>query len=358
MQIACSLDSSGHNQIGLSGGPQRCYPRTMRWKLQHGFTLVELLVVIAIIGILIALLLPAVQAAREAARRTQCTNNLKQMGLAIHNYTATHGVMPIGSTGPSGDRNNPDRMGERLHGLFSVILPFLEQGGIYDDLDIKTQQTETGHEQMRYTVVEPYICPSYPHPAMIPAGTSGLYEWQCGAFTTYQGVGGAWWGWRVPPHAPLENPTGDTAGEMPFNGIFGWDFQRKLHEITDGLSKTFMMGEFVHRDFDTPDFRGQFEPAPGKVRPWIMGGSRNGPSSYAYKVLQWPPNTITKTPPSSDLVDRPAKFNHLPHGSYHPGITQFMFGDGSARPIYDDIDFRRVYQPLASCDGGEVVDFP
>ena len=343
MQIACSLDSSGHNQTGLSAGPQRCYPRTMRWKLQHGFTLVELLVVIAIIGILIALLLPAVQAAREAARRTQCTNNLKQMGLAIHNYTATHGVMPIGSTGPSGDRNNPDRMGERLHGLFSVILPFLEQGGIYDDLDIQMQQIKTGDERMRYTVVEPYICPSYPHPAMIAAGTSGLYEWQWGAFTTYQGVGGVILHWSQKTVQPINNPGG---GALPFNGIFGWDFQRKLHEVTDGLSKTFMMGEFVHRDCDAAGC----EPAPGKVRPWIMGGSRNGPSSYAYKVLQNPPNIVIKVSNT--------KFNYLPHGSYHPGITQFMFGDGSARPIYDDIDFRRVYQPLASCDGGEVVEFP
>jgi hypothetical protein len=194
---------------------------------------------------------------------------------------------------------------------------------------------------------------------MIAAGTSGLYEWQCGAFTTYQGVGGGWIGWRAPPHVPLQkSEADDSAGKMPFNGIFGWDFQRKLHEITDGLSKTFMMGEFVHRDFDTHDFPGQFEPAPGKVRPWIMGGSRNGPSSYAYKVLQRPPNTITKTRDPHHPSPKWTPFNHLPHGSYHPGITQFMLGDGSARPIYDDIDFQRVYQPLATCNGEEVVDFP
>ena len=311
-----------------------------------GFTLVELLVVIAIIGILVTLLLPAVQSAREAARRIQCLNNLKQMGLAVHNYTSTHGVLPIGSTGPStGSRAD----GERLHGLFSHMLPFLEETAVHDDLNL-TGDMLTTFEKQRYTVISTYLCPSYPHPAMIPFGTPDLFEWQWGAFTTYQGVGGVvtvWWQETV---QPISNAGG---GALPFNGLFGWDFRRKPREVTDGLSKTLMIGEFVHRDYEPNDPTSDpdgFEPAPGKVRPWIMGGSRNGPSSYAYKVLQNPPNIRTRVEES--------KFNYLPHGSYHPGVTLFVMGDGGVRSITDDVDFRGVYQPMASCNGGEVVELP
>jgi prepilin-type N-terminal cleavage/methylation domain-containing protein len=316
---------------------------------RYGFTLVELLVVIAIIGILVTLLLPAVQSAREAARRIQCANNLKQMGLAIHNYTSTHGILPLGSAEKSEYRSVDDQ-GERLHGLFSFMLPFLEETAVYGDLDL-TGATETGHEKQRYTVINTYICPSYPHPAMIPAGTPDLFEWQWGAFTTYLGVGGSM---RYPQHRVGARGT-NTGGLMPINGLFGWDFQRKLREVTDGTSKTLMLGEFVHRDFPPNDGikvdSDGFEIAPGKVRPWIMGGSSNGPSSYAFKVLQWAPNTRLN-------VRSDSKTNHLPHGSYHPGITQFVMGDGGVRPITDDIEFREIYQAMANCNGGEVVDFP
>ncbi len=115
---------------------------------RRAFTLVELLVVIAIIGILIALLLPAVQAAREAARRSQCTNNLKQIGLAIHDYMdvcRTH--FPPGSPGRT------------RHGFFSLILPFLEQTSVYKDLTLSGSAHSETH---RYTEIPGYVCPSYP----------------------------------------------------------------------------------------------------------------------------------------------------------------------------------------------------
>ncbi|MEA1949870.1 MAG: DUF1559 domain-containing protein, partial [Planctomycetota bacterium] len=117
---------------------------------KRGFTLVELLVVIAIIGILIALLLPAVQAAREAARRMQCGNNLKQMGLAIHNYAdAYEGKFPIGSPAPA------------RHGLFSALLPYLEMNDIHDLCAWDLSTFDPANEKVRFEVIPAYHCPSY-----------------------------------------------------------------------------------------------------------------------------------------------------------------------------------------------------
>ena len=187
--------------------------------LAHGgFTLVELLVVIAIIGILVTLLLPAIQAARESARRIQCANNLKQMGLAIHNYISAHGLLPQGSPEQSEFRS-PGDQGERLHGLFSFMLPFLEEAAVYDDLDL-TGATETGNEPMRYTVIKTYICPSYPFPALFPKNTPGLYEWQWGAGTTYLGVGGSM---RFPKDR-VGARGANKGGLMPINGIVRLEF--------------------------------------------------------------------------------------------------------------------------------------
>ena len=119
---------------------------------RRAFTLVELLVVIAIIGILIALLLPAVQAARESARRSECTNHLKQLGLALHNYAGTYGeFLPPGS---------PDSL---RHGLFTAMLPFLEHANIHDQIDLEGIPHD---DPMRYTPIAEYTCPSFPGPVV------------------------------------------------------------------------------------------------------------------------------------------------------------------------------------------------
>ena len=157
----------------------------MRLRLK-GFTLVELLVVIAIIGILIALLLPAVQAAREAARRAQCTNNLKQMGLSLHNYANTwKDCFPPGSSIGRADIPN----GKFKHGLFAFMLPYMEMATIYDQLDmsgLSTSFTYNEPEHIRHEVISGYVCPSWPYPADYVTGSM----WSDGAITTYQGVAG------------------------------------------------------------------------------------------------------------------------------------------------------------------------
>jgi len=294
-----------------------------------GFTLVELLVVIAIIGILIALLLPAVQAARAAARRMQCSNHLKQIGLAIHNYMSTHReYFPPGS---------PDYA---AHGLFTYLLPYLEQGAIYEDIDLAGVPSSSPH---RNTMIATYACPSYTGPNPAPYTPGDLQKWYGGALTTYQAVGGALYEGQ---------PTvdGRGCGLIPTNGVFGWGANRRVSGVTDGLSNTLAVGEFVQRDRDTESF---FHPYPGNVRPWIFGatgGSEAAGSnkcSYVFKVIEFGINA----PIDRGLPDV-VYFNHLPMGSHHAGGAHFLVADGSVQFLAETTDLR-TYQALSTCAGGE-----
>lgn len=291
-----------------------------------GFTLVELLVVIAIIAMLVTLLLPAVQSAREAARRTQCINNLKQMGLACHNYASAHGdIFPPGS---------PDNS---LQGLFSYMLPYIEEQALYDTLDLDGTSHHNANERVnpaRYTSISAYGCTSYGETVF---RADGLADYQKGAVTTYQGVGGAFTEFQEPI------VTKSQYGGMPHNGMFGWGFQRKLKQVEDGLSKSLAIGEFVHRDF----LESNFSMPPGNTRSWILGAN-NGFGTYAFKVVVLPPNLRI------DRVADGVPFNHLPFGSSHDGVTSFALGDGAVRSIANGVDYA-VFQAMATVSGKEPV---
>lgn len=292
----------------------------------RGFTLVELLVVIAIIGILVALLLPAVQSAREAARRTQCSNNLKQMGLALQNHAAAHQ-----------EELPPGNPGRGLQGLFSYMLPYLEEEAAFDQLELDKLDHHSHREQrnpIRFLAVDAYYCPSFDLPQVNYEASAGAY--QMGSLSTYQGVGGT-----LDEYAEL---TDSIYGPLPDNGAFGWEFRRRLSEVTDGTSHSLAIGEFVHRD----RLRGSFAPPPGNVRPWILGDNQ-GIGSYAIKVAELPPNI------QIDRVADGVSFNHLPKGSFHPGITQFVLLDGAVISIADDIDLVS-YQAMATVNGQDLID--
>ncbi|MCA9246754.1 MAG: DUF1559 domain-containing protein [Planctomycetales bacterium] len=302
----------------------------------RGFTLVELLVVIAIIGILVSLLLPAVQSAREAARRTECTNNLKQVGLAIHNYAAA-----FNETFP------PGALGEGHHGLFSYILPYIEQTAIFDSFP---SMDSSGHgSPHRFTEISEYICPSYPFDHVNQKGAP-KYDYQEGAVTTYQGVGGTSNDPNVDcdPEGGMRNCLSTSHGPIPQNGIFAYRLERRFRDVRDGLSNTFAAGEFIHRDW-SPGL--SYSDPPGNVRAWILGDNGPGKGIYAYKILEQPLNAKIDRGASTGAVD----FNHLPMGSYHPGGGVFVLGDASVTFVTDGVNFD-VYQGHATISASEIMN--
>lgn len=295
-----------------------------------GFTLVELLVVIAIIGILIALLLPAIQAAREAARRMSCGNNMRQIGLGSHNYLSAHGVFPIGIQGIGDDWS---------YGLFRSLLPYLEGGNLVDSASLSSLPTSS---PALHAPISTYLCPSWPYGADF---TDCRYP---GAVCTYQGVGGS----LVVGGQPIDSSQYFTAshGVIPkSNGVFGWGDARRPRDISDGLSNTLMFGEFTHLDSDE---NSEYSKPPGNVRPWILGGSDSAGSrgaAYVFKVIVM-----------SGINEEVARtgvgvfFNHLPFTSHHSGGANFVKSDGSTAFINEEIDMDS-YRAMATCNAGEII---
>jgi prepilin-type N-terminal cleavage/methylation domain-containing protein/prepilin-type processing-associated H-X9-DG protein len=326
--------------------------RVMIRQQRAGFTLVEFLVVILIIGVLVALLLPNVRMARGAARRVQCGNNLKQLGLALQNYHDNHGYFPM-AMGGTGATDSPLQGNQnRLSGLVA-LLPFMEQNGLWD------------------SVSKPKTIDSFKYPPMGPAPWVEAYKpWQerihvlqCPAAL----------GERVPATTNYTFCIGDVAQQIhqpeALRGLFACGLTSRLDDIQDGASNTIAMGEI-----GTPhdrDVIGQFAinqgaellRNPNLAQKLVTSNQRqyaaNVPLGNPGRGGRWADgaagfslfNTILPpTSPSAAVGGSEAVDGLYSAGSGHPGGSQFLLADGSVRFIDSSIDTGKPDQPTLTAE--------
>jgi prepilin-type N-terminal cleavage/methylation domain-containing protein/prepilin-type processing-associated H-X9-DG protein len=297
------------------------------------FTLIELLVVIAIIAILIGLLLPAVQKVREAAARTKCQNNLKQIGLALHNYHDANAALPPGGT-----------TGASLFGFHVFILPFIEQANLYADpsrINFSKPWWDDANNGVMQTRVPIYYCPSFD----LEKGTNSLTG--ASVYSThYFGVMGA----KGPGYSFQGAATPVQRGGFADNGVLYRDSQVRLTDVPDGTANTFAVGEIAWAP----------EALPGggyamHRRGWVEGvdGAGDGNTAHACKNINFALNARGYVA----SVMTVEYFNDISFGSRHGGGANFVFADGSVRFVAQSVEVA-LYKNTASRNGGEVNTVP
>lgn len=300
---------------------------------RSAFTLVELLVVIAIIGILVALLLPAIQAAREAGRRTSCNNNLKQLGIALHNYHDVIGVFPFGWS-------------DRGAGWTTMILPFMEQKNVYDTLDFQEGgpgNWDSGSPNQRAceTAFKSFLCASAGVPEHI--NFNGIAR---RAPTSYRGVASS----IADADDGGDSIVGTSMETRFLDGVFFVCSYVKIADIHDGTAQTYMVGEsaFDHRisqDGQGMDFWSIGSP---QIDPCTCAGGTGGTEFSEFCGSTGVPIGARFIPATSGHV------KELSFSSYHPGGTQFCRADGSVVWVPYGINYP-VYKAMGSIYGKEVT---
>ena len=270
--------------------------------IQRAFTLIELLVVIAIIGLLVALILPAVQSAREAARKSACQNNLKQLALALHSYHEQKNVLPSGSyvIGPSFATLSG-------WGWGAMILPQVDQGALYNTLDFNIGTAVGANRSRISTPIPLWKCASDPVESVIDVELSGH------------------------PNALVS--TGNYAGVTAMLSAMS---NVRFRDVTDGLSQTLMVGERIHQQRTSSSL--------AFTSSWI--GMIAEVDLYVFNSIPYlPANELHPINRGSDCFS-----------SQHAGGAQFAFGDGSVRFLSAQID-SKIYTALGTAAGGDNASF-
>jgi prepilin-type N-terminal cleavage/methylation domain-containing protein/prepilin-type processing-associated H-X9-DG protein len=325
-----------------------------------GFTLVELLVVIAIIGILVGLLLPAVQAAREAARRMQCSNNMKQIGLALHNYESAHRVWPSQSLGPT---PGPNFIAKRTS-WFVAILPFVEQEGLYKSYDKNFHWHATQNTSAVSASLPTYRCPSAPERrgfewtvlvdyANATTTTASLSPrvFLDGAVTDYTNVGGI--GTQLNATLPINAQHPDPVNSGILKGL-----PVRLSEVTDGLSNTILAVECAGR----PDLYQNGKRIPDGTTPKTWSGTASVTRPFPTGGV-WASHLkgflIDGALPDGNTAVRPGACsincsNDNELYSFHSGGAQALTADGSVRLLSSSISIQQL-AALITRNGAEVA---
>jgi prepilin-type N-terminal cleavage/methylation domain-containing protein/prepilin-type processing-associated H-X9-DG protein len=339
----------------------------MKTPPRRGFTLIELLVVIAVIAVLIALLLPAVQAAREAARRVQCVNNLKQLGLAMNNYESSSNALPpqmvltFSGTAVSWKSS---------WGVTSRILPYLEMGALYSAINYTLKVSDATNSTVVSASLKALICPSEVNPQPFTSTSSASVISTYG-ISNYGWCEGDWYVFGGP-------------GGLANRSAFGPNMSRPFAAFTDGLSQSLLGAEVkaytpAYHDCPSavPASLASFSalPDPATVIATVAASSSqcnapasgharwsNGNSFYDGFTTALPPNgrSLAGAPAqdsdftSEDEDDGGPTYSAVTSRSYHPGGVNALFGDGSVRFIKSSVDWR-TWRALGTVGGGEVV---
>ncbi|WP_417746903.1 DUF1559 domain-containing protein [Rosistilla oblonga] len=323
---------------------------------RRGFTLVELLVVIAIIGILVGLLLPAVQSAREAARRMQCSNNMKQLGLALHNYHDTYQVFPSGCIDSNRKTNSPTDALNNNNGLGwgTLLLPFIEQSPLYDQISFETGSfgrswqdknndgTTNDPIDSAKVVIDAFVCPSDP--------MSGLNSDKSDyGKSNYMVIAGR--------YAVQTDSNGSPLGQR--NGMFFENSNRKFRDVIDGTSNTLFLSERTTQNDNVNSTQCGGAPCNWAGGLWI--GPRIVSSSAAWHtgLYLFDVANVGGYDTGYSLTHGFGRSSATWGADWnakgcHPGGMQATLGDGSVRFITETIDFD-LYRNLHTPQDGNVI---
>jgi prepilin-type N-terminal cleavage/methylation domain-containing protein/prepilin-type processing-associated H-X9-DG protein len=293
-------------------------------KRSRGFTLIELLVVISIIGILIALLLPAVQQAREAARMASCQNNMHQLGVAMHNYEGSHGAFPMGYQSWRTSNMLQTAPG---WGWPAMVLREMEQGVLYDAININLPVEHAANQTARLVEVKAYLCPSDHNVnrfTVTQADTTPIADAQSISYAGNFGAGG-----------DIVNLPTSGSGLLMRNASI------RVSEIPDGLSQTFLVGERAGTLTRDP-WAGVMSGSASRVLPKASNSPLVEPGGVQVLAHVGPNPLDSKSANPDEFFGA------------HPGGAQFLMADGSTKFIKESVN-RGIYAALATRRGGEVI---